>query len=89
MRTSSRRIPYNKIGDKIYIKPFFDVHWGSTACDENAFKKDLQATGEDTFLLFGGDLFDSIVVTDPRYRKSNDKTKGDGILDELVDEMPS
>lgn len=84
--TIVKRIPY-KSGETFYLKPFFDIHKGSTACDLAAFKKDLAATDDHTYLFFGGDLFDSLVVTDTRYRKSNDATIGDAIIDENLDEM--
>jgi hypothetical protein len=86
MRTPSYSIPY-KFGDTIYIKPFFDIHKGSTACDFKAFKNDLSKTDKNTYYLFGGDTFDSIVVTDPRYRKSGDASLSEAIIDENIDEM--
>ena len=84
MRTPKVRIPY-KYGETIKIKPVFDVHLGSKACDKKAFKEFLEDSDENTYFLFGGDTFDSIVVNDVRYRKSGDDTRGDAIVDELVD----
>ena len=81
-----QRIQYNP-GETFYLKPFFDIHWGSTACDKAAFKRDLAATDDYTFLFFGGDLLDAIVVTDPRYRKSGDDTKSDAIINNITNEM--
>jgi hypothetical protein len=85
MQTPTARIQY-KYKDTIVIKPVFDVHLGSTACDVKAFKKFMAESDENTYFIFGGDLFDSIVVNDVRYRKSGDSTKGDAIIDELVDQ---
>jgi len=84
--TITRHIDY-KYGDIFYLKPFFDIHMGATACDVKKFKEDLANTCENTYLFFGGDLFDSIIVTDPRYRKSNDDAVGDALLDENLDKM--
>ena len=67
--TIIKRIKY-ETRKTYYLKPFFDVHYGSTACDLAAFKRDLGGANKDTYFFFGGDLFDSIVVTDPRYHKS-------------------
>ena len=86
MRTPSYSIPY-KFGDTIFIKPFFDIHKGATACDFKAFKRDLADIDDNTYLLFGGDTFDSITVTDPRYRKSGDASLSEAIIDENIDEM--
>jgi hypothetical protein len=82
-----QNISYSKVGEVFYLKPFFDIHWGSTACDEKKFKSDLAATCDNTYYWFGGDVFDSIIVGDHRYRKSGDKSAGDAIVDENLDEM--
>jgi hypothetical protein len=84
LRTPKAKIQY-KYGDTITVKPVYDVHLGSTACDVKAFKNWLADSDENTYFLGGGDLFDSIVVNDVRYRKSGDATKGDAIIDNLVD----
>jgi len=72
---------YNK---PVYLKPIFDVHLGATACDERAFKSFLEDSDENTYFIGGGDLIDSIVATDIRYRKSSDSTIGDAIIDEQI-----
>lgn len=77
------RIEY-KLGDTIKIKPIFDVHLGSTACDVQAFKAYLADSDKNTYFLGGGDLFDSIVVPDKRYSKSDDSTEGNAIIDQQV-----
>jgi len=86
VKTPRYEIQY-QYGQELFIKPFFDVHWGATACDEKAFLQDLKETDENTYLLFGGDLFDSILPSDRRYRKSTDKTITEAIIDECLDEM--
>lgn len=86
MNIIERRINY-KFGDIIKIRPFFDIHYGVKACDVSAFKKDLQNVDDDTYLIFGGDLLDSIHSRDPRYRKSNDIYDGDAIIDNQINDM--
>ena len=86
MIVSSYTIPY-KYGQTFYIKPWFDIHLGAKACDFAAFKRDLAKTDENTYHLFGGDIFDAIIVTDPRYRKSNDDSPDDAIIDYNIDRM--
>lgn len=86
MRTPSYIIPY-KYGDTIYLKPFFDIHKGHSACDFKQFKQDLEDTCEQTYYIFGGDTLDSIVVKDPRYRKSSDAALSEAIIDENIEEM--
>jgi UDP-2,3-diacylglucosamine pyrophosphatase LpxH len=78
------RIEY-EFGTTYYLKPIFDVHMGSAACDVQKFKKDLAEADENTVFFFGGDLFDSLVVSDIRYRKSNDTSEGDAIIDWNID----
>jgi predicted phosphodiesterase len=86
MIVSSATISY-EYGQTYYLKPWFDIHLGSKACDLAAFKRDLKKTDENTYHLFGGDTFDALVVNDPRYRKSNDDTVGDAVIDENIDRM--
>lgn len=77
-----------KYGDIIKIKPIFDVHMGNRHCDVKGFKKFLQDDDDpQTYFIGGGDLLDSIVVTDKRYRKTEDGTTGDDIVDEQIAEM--
>jgi hypothetical protein len=87
LRHSIRKVIQYTPGETFYLKPFFDIHAGSTACDLAAFKRDLKNTCDNTYLFFGGDLFDSIVVTDKRYRKSGDASLSDAIIDENINEM--
>lgn len=79
-------IPY-KLGDTIRIKPMFDVHYGAKACDIKAFKAYLSDSDSKTYFIGGGDLLDSITVQDIRYRKSNDISPGDDIIDSQVQDM--
>jgi hypothetical protein len=78
---TSYRINY-KYGDTIRLKPIFDVHYGNSYCDSKKFKTFLEDSDEKTYFMGGGDLLDSIVVTDPRYSKGSDGTKSSAILDE-------
>ncbi|MFX0194514.1 MAG: hypothetical protein ACFFCW_00205 [Candidatus Hodarchaeota archaeon] len=59
---------------------------GARACDRKAFKKYLEDSDRNTYFIGIGDLYDSIVVRDKRYRKSSDNTIGDAIIDEQVDD---
>ena len=86
MKVTTKRITY-KFGDVIRIKPIADVHYGATACDVNAFKRYLKDSDDKTYFIGIGDLLDSIRVTDPRYSKSDDATKGKAVLDDQVNEM--
>jgi hypothetical protein len=81
--TTTTRIPY-KYGQTFKIKPLFDVHYGADACDERAFASFLKDSDENTYFIGGGDILDSIHVTDKRYRKSGDTTKGDAVIDEQI-----
>lgn len=76
-------IPY-KYGDSIRIKPLFDIHFGNRYCDKQSFRRFLEDSDENTYFLGGGDMMDSIVVTDPRYQKSVDDTDSDAIIDDQV-----
>jgi len=84
MITEERGIPY-EYGDKFKLKPIADVHLGAVACDEKAFKEYMADSDDKTYFIGIGDLYDAIIVTDPRYQKSSDKSKGDAVIDEQVD----
>jgi hypothetical protein len=85
MITSTKiNIEYKSYTDIIKIKPIFDVHIGAVACDIRAFKAYLADSDENTYFFCGGDLYDSVVATDPRYRKSSDASDGDAIIDKQV-----
>lgn len=84
MIVATFRIPY-KYGETIKIKPIFDVHYGNKYCDVKAFKEYLKDSDENTYFFGGGDLMDSIVVTDPRYAKHADATETGAIIDEQVE----
>ena len=84
MITKEKRIRY-KYGDKFRLKPIADVHLGAVACDEQAFKAYLADSDDYTYFIGIGDLYDAIIVKDPRYQKSSDKSGGDAVIDEQVD----
>jgi len=73
-----------KLGDTIKIKPIFDVHYGHTLCDVHAFKKFLDDSDDKTYFIGGGDFLDSIIVIDPRYRKSIDASGSEEIIDDQI-----
>jgi len=79
------RIPC-EYGEKITIKPVFDVHLGNEYCDKRAFKSFLADSDERTYFLGGGDLCDAIGTKDPRYAKHADGTTSHDIIDEQIDE---
>lgn len=85
MIIAKRDIPYST-GQIIRIKPGFDWHWGATSCDKIALKAYLSDGIDDPncYFLSGGDLNDSIVVPDFRYRKQQDDTKTAAIMDEQM-----
>ena len=84
MITEEKRITY-KYGDTFTLKPIADVHLGAVACDEKAFKDYLADSDDKTLFLGIGDLYNAIVVTDPRYQKSSDIGTRDDIIDYQVD----
>ena len=64
----------------------FDVHCGHKDCDLLAFKKFMAESDDKTYFIGGGDLIDAIIAKDiRRYRKSDDATKGDAVIDEQLD----
>lgn len=79
------RIPY-KYGQTIRLKPFFDSHIGHRYSDTKAIQKYLADSDENTYLLGGGDTIDAIITSDlKRYRKGDDATEGQAVIDEQVD----
>lgn len=74
-----------RLGETIRIKPIYDVHLGNKYCDVREFKAYLADSGRNTYFVIGGDLWDAISVTDPRYRKSTDNSETDAIINESLD----
>lgn len=75
-----------KFGDVITLKPLFDVHLGNSYCDERELKRYLDDKDDNTYLVGGGDLLDSIVTKDlKRYTKHADATESDAVIDEQID----
>lgn len=77
------RIPY-QYGQTFTLKPAFDWHVGHRYCDIRALRAYL-ADGIDNpncYIVTGGDLADSIVVTDKRYLKSTDGTQSGAVINE-------
>ena len=86
MITGEKRIRY-KYGDKFRLKVIADVHLGAVACDEQAFKQYMADSDEYTYFIGIGDLYDAIVVKDPRYQKTSDNSndKNGKKRDDIVD----
>jgi len=90
MKVVTHRIAYKNFGETFRLKPIFDVHLGSVACDEQAFKKYLADSDEKTRFIGGGDLMDCVVPKDAkRYSKSGDASDVDAVLDWQVDRAES
>jgi hypothetical protein len=85
MIVTTKRIEY-KYGQTFKLKPIADVHIGARACDLSAFKDYMEDSDDNTYFIGIGDLYDAIVVQDFRYQKSSDRTKGDAVIDEQVEE---
>lgn len=81
----THRIKYKSYNDIIKIKPLFDLHCGSKHCDVRAIREYLKDSDDHTYFIGGGDMTDSIVMKDPRYRKTCDATETNAIVDEQVD----
>lgn len=84
--TGIKHIPL-EYNEQIIIKPISDVHWGHKMCDTKAFREFINNSDNNTYFIGVGDMLDSIVVTDPRYRKSMDGCTSDDILNEQVDQL--
>ena len=69
MRLIEHRLRYEKRGTTFRLYPFGDVHWGARACDEEAARDYLARLAADPYGigLLGGDLFEAIPQTDPRF----------------------
>ncbi|MCP4648859.1 MAG: hypothetical protein GY853_02090 [PVC group bacterium] len=80
------RIKY-KYGDTIKIKPISDIHYGNTYCDVDAFRRFLAEDGDNVYYLGIGDLYDSILPSDPRYVKHGDALEGTAVIDHGINDM--
>lgn len=78
-------IPY-VYGQTITIKPLFDVHLGNRYSDERELKRYLEDRDDNTYLIGGGDILDSIITKDiKRYQKHADSTPSDDIIDKQIE----
>jgi len=84
MRVTTKRIEF-EWGETFQFKPIADIHIGNKAFDKKAFKEYLADSGERTYFIGIGDLYDSIVVNDIRYQKSIDDSDSDDILDSQIE----
>jgi len=81
MYTGKVSFEYSTPSDYISILPLGDLHYGSTLCDFDAFKRAVKVLdNENTYWCLMGDVIDSIVITDPRFDYRN-SSLGDIILD--------
>ena len=77
-----------KYGQIFTLKPLFDVHLGNKYCDKKELVKYLSGCDENTYLIGGGDLLDSIITKDiKRYVKHADDTASDAIIDEQIENL--
>ena len=86
MVVTTKRIEY-KYGQEFNLKVINDVHIGNVACDKKAFLAYLKDSDDNTYFIGIGDLFDAIIVKDPRYQKSSDSSddKDGKKRDDIVD----
>jgi len=78
-------IPYT-YGQTITLKPLFDVHLGNSYCDVNELRRYLNDKDENTYLIGGGDILDSIITKDiKRYAKHADACESDAVIDEQIE----
>ena len=74
-------IEYDSPSDVVSILPLGDVHYGSTLCDFDAFKRVVSILSEErVYWCLMGDMVDSIVISDPRFDYTTSSI-GDIILD--------
>jgi len=84
MRIVEKKLTY-RLGDTFILKPLADWHIGSKLCDKQALFRYLADIDDRTLLVGLGDLLDSIIVKDIRYRKHLDDTKSLAIVDEQLE----
>lgn len=87
MKVITQKIKY-KYGDIIKIKPISDVHYGNQYCDIKAFKDYMKSEDDEkTYFIGIGDLYDSILPSDPRYIKHADGLEDTAVLDQAINQM--
>ena len=66
-----------------------DLHVQNPEADLDRLNRDLESIKDDdkAYIIGNGDWFDAIVVTDPRYTKTSDKTEGAAIINESIYEL--
>jgi hypothetical protein len=77
-----------KYGQTFRIKPCFDWHFGHRYCDLRALKAYISNgyDDENCYVVGGGDIADSILPVDKRYRKSSDGLgEGDAAINYIQD----
>lgn len=76
----SRAISVDDLRDPITVKPIFDVHFGHRLCDVKALKEHLNTDKNNSWIVTGGDIGDTVILTDKRFRRSMDSSDSDDIL---------
>lgn len=81
-----------KFGDTFILKPCFDWHVGNKACDIAAIRDYLRKDQDNpnAYLIGGGDMADSIIITDKRYSKDMDgstQSRTNAILDDQIEQL--
>lgn len=74
MKVFTRHIPY-AYGETIKLKRISDLHIGSPLFDKKGLLDYLSDVDDKTYIVGNGDLMDSIIVTDKRYKKGVHYTK--------------
>jgi len=85
MKVFTRHIPY-AYGETIKLKCISDLHIGSPLFDKKGLLDYLSDVDDKTYIVGNGDLMDSIIVTDKRYKKGVENGKTETPIDEQVDE---
>ncbi len=90
MTLSEFRFVY-KTNDIFKFMLLSDLHIQNPEADIDKVKRDLESIKDDdkAYIIGNGDWFDSIVVTDPRYTKTSDKTTSAAIINESIYELQS
>lgn len=72
MRFIDHRVTYQRHGEEFRLYPFGDLHFGTKACHEVAAAKHIKLLRDDPNGLgfLGGDVFEAIPTTDPRFDRN-------------------
>ena len=77
-----------KAGTTLKLGLFSDIHYDSPDCDRETLKKHLDFCRKDgRYLLFGGDLFDAILLRDAKRATNKNMEATDNQLNVKVNEL--